>query len=497
MARLRKELTQPGIFRAGLILLVIAASLLLISRLALDGNEPAPVSGSLNDTSLPDRKPASPASTGQNSVAVLPFAVMSNGPDDNYFSDGLTEEIINELSVLPELRVIARTSAFHFRKQGITAREVASRLGVTHVVEGTVHRAGGQLRITAGLIRAADGMQLWSESYDGRTADALAMQVNIARKVALALNAAPDENLRNAMRRDPINHSEAITEYQKGHELYERAHSEVNFISLLRRANAHFEEAVRLAPAFPDAYVRLSDLYIHFLVSQANGELDGNITADDVRDAPDHLRRIYDLLVRYAETTRRLHAEHDRALVLGRWDGISALADHVLSESGCGTADWIHLTGAAFGKSRALLGAYERMAACDPMRARLGVHIAAGSDVHSDSERLIARFMAAAESGDANAARDFQEQFLSRHGPNDAVSLVMEAARGNRNEANRLARLIDSRPFGYMSLLQAIYWCTCGAPFDLDAAPVFSSMLPGSGLPWPPVTPMEFPLKNW
>jgi adenylate cyclase len=73
----------------------------------------------------------------------------------------------------------------------------------------------------------------------------------------------------------------------------------------------------------------------------------------------------------------------------------------------------------------------------------------------------------------------------------------MEAARGNRNEANRLAGLIDSRSFGYMSLMQAIYWCTCGAPFDLDATPVFSSMLAGSGLPWPPAKPLNFPLKDW
>ena len=73
----------------------------------------------------------------------------------------------------------------------------------------------------------------------------------------------------------------------------------------------------------------------------------------------------------------------------------------------------------------------------------------------------------------------------------------MEAAQGNRNEANRLAGLIDSRPFGYMSLMQALFWCVCGAPFDREAAPTFSALLAGSGLPWPPVMPIVYPLKEW
>lgn len=109
----------------------------------------------------------------------------------------------------------------------------------------------------------------------------------------------------------------------------------------------------------------------------------------------------------------------------------------------------------------------------------------------------MAGFTIAALEGDASAARLHQDEFLSRHGPNDAVSVVMEAQRGNRNEANRLAGLIDNRPFGYMSLLQAIYWCTCGAPFDLEATPVFAGKLSSSGLPWPPAAPLDYPMKDW
>jgi len=83
------------------------------------------------------------------------------------------------------------------------------------------------------------------------------------------------------------------------------------------------------------------------------------------------------------------------------------------------------------------------------------------------------------------------------HGPDDGQSLVLEALRGNRNEANRLAGAIDQRPFGHIVLLDSIFRCFCGAPFDLEATPVFASMLAESGLAWPPQAPYDLPLKDW
>ena len=99
--------------------------------------------------------------------------------------------------------------------------------------------------------------------------------------------------------------------------------------------------------------------------------------------------------------------------------------------------------------------------------------------------------------GDADAARAYQDEYLGKFGPNDFEALMLEAQQGDHNEANRLAGLIDRRPFGYMTLLQAIYRCTCGAPFDLEATPVFASKLAESSLPWPPPKPIDFPLKHW
>jgi TolB-like protein len=123
----------------------------------------------------------------QSSIAVLPFANMSRDPDDEYFSDGLAEEIINALVKVPGLKVIARTSAFAFKGQNTDIRKIAEILGVTNVLEGSVRRAGNRIRVTAQLITAADGSHLWSERYDRQMDDLFAIQDEIATAIASEL----------------------------------------------------------------------------------------------------------------------------------------------------------------------------------------------------------------------------------------------------------------------------------------------------------------------
>ena len=125
---------------------------------------------------------------------------MSSGPDDEYFADGLTEEILNSLAQLPELLVTARTSAFSFKGRDIPVQEIATALGVRHIVEGSVRKSGERLRVTAQLIRANDGFHLWSETYDSTSADTIAVQENIAEKIAVAMDIVLDEGKREAMR---------------------------------------------------------------------------------------------------------------------------------------------------------------------------------------------------------------------------------------------------------------------------------------------------------
>ena len=164
------------------------------------------------------------------SVAVLPFLALSSGQDDEYFADGLTEEILNSLAQLPELLVTARTSAFSFKGQDIPVQEIASALGVRHIVEGSVRRSGERLRVTAQLIRAEDGFHLWSENYDSSSIDTIAVQENIAEQIAAALDVVLDEKKRAAMHKAGLRDVEAFTLYQKGLRVYAQAHGEMNTI---------------------------------------------------------------------------------------------------------------------------------------------------------------------------------------------------------------------------------------------------------------------------
>jgi len=123
----------------------------------------------------------------QPSIAVLPFANLGGDKEQEYFSDGLSEEIINALAQIPGLKVIARTSAFAFRGKEIDIREIAERLGVGTVLEGSVRRSGNRVRITAQLITAADGSHLWSQRYDREMADIFAVQDEVAAAIANVL----------------------------------------------------------------------------------------------------------------------------------------------------------------------------------------------------------------------------------------------------------------------------------------------------------------------
>lgn len=123
----------------------------------------------------------------QKSIAVLPFKDLSQTKDQEYFSDGLSEELLNVLNKVPEIKVISRTSSFSFKGKNEDLHTIASKLGVDHILEGSVRKAGNKLRITAQLVRAVDGIQLWSETYDSQVTDIFKIQEEISRAVASKL----------------------------------------------------------------------------------------------------------------------------------------------------------------------------------------------------------------------------------------------------------------------------------------------------------------------
>jgi len=157
----------------------------IVERLLEKDPEARIASGALVVSALRSQETPVPAPRRADpSVAVLPFANMSANPDDGYFADGITEEIINVLAQVDGLRVAARTSCFAFKGKNEDLRVVGDKLGVQHVLEGSVRKAGPRLRITAQLINASDGYHLWSERYDRELVDVFALQDEIASAIA-------------------------------------------------------------------------------------------------------------------------------------------------------------------------------------------------------------------------------------------------------------------------------------------------------------------------
>jgi eukaryotic-like serine/threonine-protein kinase len=206
------------------------------------------------------------------SIVVLPFANMSRDPDDEYFGDGLAEEIINALAQIPGLKVIARTSAFAFKGQNTDVRRIADALGVTTVLEGSVRRSGNRLRVTAQLITAADGTHAWSQRYDRQLADVFDVQDEIAQAIAGALQV--KLNLRTA------SHTPTLTAYDA---LLRGRHHLFKFTpENWARAKECFEEATRLDPAWASP---LETLGVGYLIAQANGFEDLRVAAPHIRGA--------------------------------------------------------------------------------------------------------------------------------------------------------------------------------------------------------------------
>jgi TolB-like protein len=195
---------------------------------------------------------ATPTPAGHNSIAVLPFVNISGKPDEDYFSDGMTEELLNVLAKIPKLNVVARTSVFEFKGKGGDVREIGRKLGVSNIVEGSVRRDRDQVRVTAQLVRVADGFHIWSETYDRKLEGVFALQDEIAKRIGAALKLSLGVSAPVAARA-PID-PEAYDEYLKGRALLRQR-------SDLRSAIAHLKAAVAKAPEFAAAWSSLSLTY--------------------------------------------------------------------------------------------------------------------------------------------------------------------------------------------------------------------------------------------
>ena len=207
------------------------------------GPEPVPVS----------KQQAAQEETAQKSIAVLPFVNMSTDANNEFFSDGISEEILNVLASIPDLKVAARTSAFAYKGTNTKIAEIAKELGVNHILEGSVRKSGNQVRVTAQLIKADDGFHLWSENYDRELTNIFAIQDEIAGSIADALKVSLKLTSGVAGNLTGTQSIEAYEHYLKGMSLWHE-----RTVPSLHQASTEFETAISLDPEFAKAYAGLA-----------------------------------------------------------------------------------------------------------------------------------------------------------------------------------------------------------------------------------------------
>ncbi len=476
---------------------------------------------------------SSPVPADPKSIAVLPFVNLSSDPEQEFFADGLSEEILNSLARIEGMRVVGRTSSFQFKGKAEDLRAVGAKLGVANLLEGSVRRGKDAARITAQLIRVGDGTHVWSQTYDRALDDVLAVQLDIAESVAATLDVVLDDAQRARMREIGVKDVEAFIAYQKGVALSEEGHGPgVNMLETLGRSDQEFARAVAIDPQFADAHHARTDLQGHILLADSP-------TAEQRDAALAAVRRELDLAARMVrDPLLRLHIEIDRQLYSEDWRGLAARVEALRVTPGCHGNSW-YAVAVPFGVAQSVLADAERRIACDPLAAGSYLDPARAALWAGQPERAI-ELVTAAETavgarqrsteskvralvllGRLDQARallaplDLAEPAVARlhvllgaASGDDAAAIAarwaafprsdlvpeqwvvgdleVQALTGDRTAANRWAAMIDDRPAGPLRLAAALSSCLCGAAFDLDATPHFKARMAESGLVWPP-----------
>jgi len=527
--------------------------LLLALLLAVGGAFMWRFSGSHASASTPAvaslaKPPSAPAPARADipakSIAVLPFENLSDNKDNVYFSDGLSEEILNSLARIDGLRVIGRTSSFQFKGKDVDSRTIGERLGVANLLEGSVRREGDRARVTAQLIRASDGTQLWSQTYDRTVKDSLAVQLDIAEKVAGVLNVVLDDKQRARMRAAGVKNVDAFIAYQKGWKLYMDAHAHrgSDLLAGLRQANVEFDKAIALDPDFSFAYFAKADLYEHTLMA------DGRSQAELLEAQRAALQTLERAAATSPDPQQRELALAERQLLSDDWHGLAARIEAALKQPGCSAPNWMPVFASAFGYGDLIENLGARVNVCDPLNGvnystRISVALATGHprralDVLARAETMlgggplpttsqaialtmlgrtteaqatlssmeargegyyIAQLIVGKAAGEDTSKLHTRLQAVDRKSSKfqgwDVTNAVEAALSGNRAEADRHAGALDARPASGLLLAIVVADCHCGAPFDLDATPHFKALLAESGLRWPPPATIKYPTR--
>src|SRR5712692_1388431 len=252
--RVARKYIRRGVFSvAGLAL--IAAVIVFLQHL--------PLRPPITTASIPlQQKPSRPL-PDIPSIAVLPFTNMSGDRDQEYFSDGITDDLTTALSRLPDLFVIARTSAFSYKGKAVRVQDISRQLGVKYVLEGSVRKAGNQVRITAQLVDATTGDHVWAEYYDRPLKDIFSLQDEIVQRIVTTLNLQLTLEERGVLFKKRTDNLEAYDDFLRALEYTLSITKDGN-----EKARQALEKAIALDPKYSDAYAELGWVYFIDVVSQ-------------------------------------------------------------------------------------------------------------------------------------------------------------------------------------------------------------------------------------
>ena len=368
---------------------------------------------------------AAVGTTALRSIAVLPFANMSGDPENEYFGDGLAEELLNALVKVEGLRVAARTSSFEYKGQHGDVRRIAEALGVDTILEGSVRKAGERVRVTAQLVRADDGFHLWSESYDRNLQDIFAVQDEIALAIVDALRVTlGTRDLERVVAR-PTRDVEAFEAYLRGRfEMHQRT------AASLERAVQEFRAAIARDPQYAAAYSGLSDSWI------LRTEYAGVPNDESLRQAEPMARRALELDPELAE------AHASMGLVLQNKADFAGSIRYLqraieLNPSYSVAYHWLGLAYTAMGRMRESAEVVRKALEIDPeyltgKRVLLNAHRRLGEHAEADA---LAQEMEGRHGENALVLHTLSADAMQR---GDLVRAVRLAARGLRIQPNAI-----------------------------------------------------------
>jgi TolB-like protein/DNA-binding winged helix-turn-helix (wHTH) protein len=416
---------------AGAFVLLLVAVLFALDAYRLEPSAPA----------APPPSIEAPQSAPSTSLAVLPFIDLSEGGNRAWLVDGLTEEILNSLAQLPELKVTGRTSSFQFRNARSDVVRIAERLGVTHVLEGSVRLVAEEVRVTAQLVRADDGFHVWSNTYDGSASELLDLQREVAERVAAALDIVLDERLRARMFAGGTRNVEAFEAYQQGWRVAREAIGGRGGREW--DAIPHFERALTLDPRYALPALGKAAMLQNVLLLDDPGSPYSQVEAlEQMRDA-------YAFVASNGTTpTMRLVAEINLESLSPTWYRMPGLLNRLRTEEdfdsvllGGDGASWLPVVLAVTNQDDLQRTLAERHVAIDPLAVNAWIR-------RAQTER---------HSGNFDAARNVlveARRIVGREPVYDFVEYNIARNEGKRDEA--IAYLSSRRDPGAVMFLAAV-----------------------------------------